>query len=189
MEGGAAPGFACIHDCASVDHSLVFVVLELKDIVGRVRNRKILMPFDFLLESLAHFDKQGDLAFHYQSVKQEKIVSILKGGAEMSWIESGFGVDFCWRQMANQLPAEEVERHPVAVAAGQFESQTGIIKILRGVQVVARNGDMKNGVHVLYATSASKVSKRRFWRKVSSETRSDKAMFAKFTSAPNLRMK
>lgn len=91
--------------------------------------------------------------------------------------------------MANQLSAEEVERHPVVVTTCQFEPQAGIIKFLSCVQVAARNGDMKDGVHLLYAVSASKVSKRRFWRNVSSETRSDKAIFAKFTSAPNLRMK
>jgi hypothetical protein len=136
----------------SIHHLLVFVPLELEEIVGRILEEKRCMLLPLALEP----DKRIFEKTHATTPNtiQKTIIrgSLPECKAKMSWIQLGIGIDFIRRQMADDLVAEKLQRDAVVIAAGQPRPDSLDVELLRLVQVTTGNRQVKNArpfyVHV-----------------------------------------
>jgi hypothetical protein len=106
------------------------------------------MNFNFSFKAETHVTKHWNTTLLTQLIQRVKVLLLAKRNAKMARVHGQLvhrrGISRRWGKMADQLVAEEIERDPVIVSSSQLATQLAHIKSERIVEVVRRDGEVKD---------------------------------------------
>ena len=103
------------------------------------------MLLDTVLEAGLHGGEEGKVPLHGQEQHPVEVVPVPERHAEVPGVQRRRRIDrLRARPVAHDLIAEEVERDPVVVAAGEVAAELPDVELEGLVEVAGRDGEMED---------------------------------------------